>query len=410
MKPNLSRFRHRLIRCAGVVAIALLTNTNLAVAQSGISAGSGLDYNASLTGRGLTTDNYFYSNADADKVSAQGYSLQPRAASRYTQGVLQASLTADANFTQWDVPAKLGDIFDYGAAANMTLAPAYRHNFTLDAEYRRGHDAAGLVRTDTQNQPVQMGTGKLDKWQDISAGLQYRFGGDGARANAQLSYSARDRNYLSNRDQTRSLDNQSDTANYTLFYNYSPKTAWLMGMDRIGTRFTQRATATTRDAVEYRLLSGIRWQATAKTGGDVRFGYYSREPDDRSNPTGGFAWQAEVQWKPRTGSNFELRTGRSSTASYRTDTRFNDDRSAAISWQQSWNSRISSRASYNYVQSRLIGTGINDKNHNAGLNIEYKALPALSIALDGFFLGRSSNQPLREYDALRAELGVTLKL
>lgn len=378
-----------------------------AYAQDGISLGSGVSYDASLTTVGLATDNYFLSSQK--KVSASGYSLQPKAKAIFKQDTLQISASTNAEYTQWSAPGRLGDIFNYGVGTQIALDPLARHSFSLSGDFKHGNDDAGTVRTIGQSQAQQ--SNRLDEWQNLSTALGYRFGGDGARANSEISYSVRDRHYLTNRNLTSILDYQSQDASYTLYFNYSPKTSWLFNMARTDTRFDINPLgSTSRDGIEYRLRTGIRWQATAKTSGDVRAGYYSREPADRSNPTGGLDWSVNLNWDPRATTGFQLQTSRKSSASYRTDTQFNNDRSASVDWTQTWTSRLSSRLGYTNSRSRFVGADTNDRYHIATISAEYTPLPRLSFTASGSYLSRNSNQPNRSYDALRGDIGLRLEL
>lgn len=389
----------------GMVAAIFCALPGTVFAQ-GLSLGNGLNLDAGVGLRGLTTDNYFYSNAN--KVSAQGYSLQPNAKATYTQGPATVRLSGDLNYTRWDVPGGLGDIFDYGAGIDAVFSPLFRHRFSADASYRQGHDDVGAFRTEAQSGTLG---NTLDEWRDLKAGLGYRFGGDSARANSQFDFSASDRHYLTNRADTAFLDYETDQLGYTLFYNYSPKTSWVIGINRAATRFgVAPAGGTSRDAVEYHLSTGLTWKATAKTSGDVRVGYYSREPSDHSDSVGGLDWQAQIQWQPLADTGFRFNTGRSSTASYRTDTRFNNERSAGAVWLQRWTSRVTTNTSYTYLNSRFVGAGIRDQTHDGGFEIVYQPLPRVSLSLGGNYLSRASNQSGRDYDGFRASAGINLNL
>ncbi len=372
----------------------------------GLVIGNGLSLDAGLGLRGMTADNYFYSRAN--QQSAQGYSLRPSVQASYAQGPTTVRLTSDLDYSQWDVPGKLGDVFEYGAGIDAAFNPFLRHRFSANAGYRRGHDDAGAARTEAQANVL---SNTLDQWQDLKAGLGYRFGNDNARANSQFSAAVSDRRYLTNRASTGLLDYQTDQLGYTLFYNYSPKTSWVIGINRAETHFDLTpAGVLSRDSVEYHLRTGLVWKATAKTSGDVRVGYYSHEPKDRSNSIGGLDWQAQVHWQPLSGTGLTLNTGRASTASYRTDTRFNNERSGGVTWQQQWTSRLDSRTSYTYQSSQFIGSGIRDATQDAGLELGYAPLPRVSLSLAGHYLSRSSNQSERDYGGFRASAGINLKL
>ena len=371
----------------------------------GLRLGPGVTLGADLSASYLNTDNYFSSSEST--TGANGYSLRPRAELRYDAGTTAAAWTSDLNYLKWDVPGALGNVVDYGSRVELNTRPLLRHFFSLTGGYRMGHDDAGSVRTEGV-----LATDRLDRWRDTKGGINYRFGGIGARANVELSYSKQERQYTTNRSLTQLLDYTQDAAGYVLFYNYSPKTSWLLSTDRINTRYALTPTGfASRDAVEYRILTGLRWVATAKTQGDVRVGYFSREPSDHGPADNGLDWKAAVQWQPLSATRIALETGRSSATSYRQDTLFNQNRTFGASWQQTLNARLTASLAYNFVSSRFRGSsGLVDTYQNVSLRSDYSFSPRLSVFGGVGFASKSSNQANRDYDALRGDIGFRLGL
>ncbi|KJS08347.1 MAG: hypothetical protein VR73_05865 [Gammaproteobacteria bacterium BRH_c0] len=94
------------------------------------------------------------------------------------------------------------------------------------------------------------------------------------------------------------------------------------------------------DSDEDYYLAGISWELTAKTRGEVRVGRSERDYDDFSSSN--THWEAELEWRPLSYSEFVLTSGRESLETYGTG-RFINVKKHSLAWNHAWRGRVSTK-------------------------------------------------------------------
>jgi hypothetical protein len=354
------------------------------------------------------SNNIYYERTD--KNSAFSTSVHPELGYIGDAGWMQLKALANATYAIVKVRDSKGDNDNYldgGFRTNFDWNPTVANRFEMFGAYNHGHDPFGLDRTET----VAAHDRDLDVWNLAEGTFHYRFGAPTATLNAQVGVAALTKDYITNRRDTRFLNYDTTTYDYTLFYNLSPKTAMLMDYSRTQVLFdTPYPTGESGDGHEYRTHAGFRWQATGKTSGDARFGYLRRDFDDGVTPTlAAFDWLVGASWNATAKSLLELHTGRSMQQSYRIDTRVMNTRGVTLDFTENWTARLKSKLSVGRTDQEFIGTsGRNDRITNAALETGYVVDDLLLIYAKVDYTDRNSTDTLIEYNRADFLLGIRL--
>lgn len=386
------------------VALALLSLPAAAQDARLYQLGGGFLGGVAVEAGAVQMENFFY---EADEgVSATGYRVRPSASLTRTDSVGSLRLDGFGEYSDYDLRGSLDSNLDYGGTVRYDWRPLTKHNFDLNGGYQRGHDPAGLVRTE-QGTPL-FDQGEVDEWDQTRLSLTYGYGSPASLARNELSVGIRNREYVTNRDATRFLNYDTQQLGYLLSYAYSPKTAILFVMAHNSTDYEIPVRASgNRNLNEFGVRTGFRWVATAKTSGDVQVGLRSVSLDGRARPSRQtFAWRANFEWTPTARSTLRLSTGESTSETYRNDTLYIDNKNYALNWRQVWTSRFSTSLGANYTQSEFIGSSREDETINASAGFDYQVLAPVTVFGDYSSRNRESTVNGLDYDAPQIRLGV----
>lgn len=360
-------------------------------------------WQADVGALGYYTDNFYYDGTDDARTSSLGGLVNPRASYKSSRGAVDLGVNAEAEIGTFDVPGSVDDYADGLLNGSVSWLTSRRSRWDFRTAFRRGHDPFGTNRTeDATAQDID-----LDIWHAAEAGVKFRYGAPEARINAEVGLSALDRSYQTNEEFTQFLDYESTSVQYALFFNFTPKTSWVFDFTRVNVLFDEPAgPVDLRSGDEYRLRTGLRWLATAKTSGDIRVGTFRRnyEGDDVSDQ--GLDWQATVQWAPRARTVLRLGSGRNTQESYRADTRVNIAENVTLTWRQNWSSRTNTEARLDRTTTEFRGAGREDTLYNAALSLDYMLSRRMSLVLGVNTFKRESNEATSEFERLTTSLGV----
>ena len=386
-----------------VVATCLLMLSSLSHAGE-YALGGGFLGTAALEASAVRADNYFYQSSNT--VSANGYRVRPSLSTSRTASGSRFTATSYLEQADFDLRGRLDRYLDYGVDTGLSIRPFTRHSFDLSADFRRGHDPAGLQRTE-QGQP-DFSRGEIDLWNQGSGSFSYRYGSPESLGSNTLRALLIDRRYTTNRASTAFLDYRVTELGYELAYEYSPKTAFTVNMAHRATDYG-RATLPSfgnRNGNEFSVRGGIRWAATAKTSGDIQLGVREYWVDGRGRPARqALSWRANIAWTATPSTELKLNTGRTTNETFRADTLFIDDRSVGLSWQQTWTTRLNTRLSANFNRSEFVPSNRKDNLIAAAAGFDF--LLSRRTKLFGEYLSRNrdSSSPTLDYDAPEARLG-----
>lgn len=359
---------------------------------------------ASLQATGYYTDNFF--NEPADQEAASGTLIIPRVLYTKETAKIEFQGILEGEYGLFDVPGTADDYADGAAQLRLGVQPTLRNRVTLNAGLKHGHDAFGVNRTEDAAVQDQ----ELDRWNEGTGGIHYRFGAPGAKINADLSVKELQKHYISNRLDTQVLNYDATTYQSGVYYNYSPKTSALLDFHWTDYSFDYPfgGGPDTRGGSLYRLRTGVKWLATAKTSGDIRVGYRARTFDSGEPDISGIDWEAGVNWSPAQRDQVEITTARLEQQSYRGDSRLLDVSATTLGWAHVFNARVRTQARLEYLSVDFEGSGRNDEILGGGVTLEYLALSYLWVVANVATTGRDSNIEAREYDRFSGYLGIRL--
>lgn len=366
--------------------------------------GGGFEGGAKLEASAVSVDNYFYQ--DTGTISASGYRIRPEVSVSRPGQSTQLSIGGFAENSEFDLPGELDNYLDYGATGDFGWRPYRRHAFDFSGVFRRGHDPSGLQRTE---QGPDFSVGEMDRWNQTSTYLLYRYGAPDSLASNTLRAGRTQRKYQTNRDDTVFLDFAVRELQYELAYEYSPRTALLFNIEQRATDYARSTLSSVgnRNGNELTLTSGLRWVATAKTSGDFRVGMRNYSFDGRQRPSRqSLAYRAVVRWNPSPLNAFRLAAGESSSETFRADTFFIQERKLDMGWDRNWSSRFSTAASVSYINSEFVGSRRKDDFYGFSLGFDY--LVARQFTVFGQYLSRNRDSSFRtlDYDAPESKLGL----
>lgn len=354
---------------------------------------------------GVYNDNFYYNTTDEPQEAAYGALVAPRVVYKGTRGRFDFLATASGEFATFNTEGGMDDYEDLRAGLNSSWLATRRGRLDLRASFERSHDPFGINRT--EDAAVQ--DRELDVWHALQAGALFHYGAPEATLNAEVGLSALSKTYQTNEAETRFLDYTNSSLQYTLFYNFGPKTALLFDFVRTDIQFDEPfAAPDTRSGDEYRLRTGLRWLATGKTSGDLRVGTFRREFEAGGGSEQGLDWQATVQWAPRARTLLDLEGARGTQESYRADVNVNITRSITARWKQYWGARTSSQLSVAQSEIEFVGIGRKDTAYNVRLGLDYMLSQSLTAVMAAESFNRTSNESTSEFDRISAYAGIRL--
>lgn len=367
----------------------------------------GARVHATLDALANYTNNFFFSTTD--EQSAIGWWLTPNLSYSSSSPRFRSTTAAGATFAWFSLSGTSDDYRDLRGSTNASWKIAPDHRVGYDIALNQSHDPYGLVRTELGSTTSRT----LDRWFSERYTLEYRYGAPHASFAVENKASVFNKAYRTNRVVanflgTEFLDDDIETLDTNLLYQYSPKTHLQLNFVTAHVHFDKQFPNFNRDAQEYRLRAGVRWIATAKTTGDFRVGYMTRHFTQSQNPLthepihnySTFDWVVTGDWTPFTRTSLQLQTGRQSVESYN-ESLFIDVTYVNLTWRQEWTRRLSSSAHAGYTYGsfvHFIGGDRADQNYALNLRVDYRVRPRLSVYAGYDLDNRASDQGQFEYD------------
>lgn len=385
-----------------VALVVALTSAAAAAQEEGFdSSRAAADVGIS----GVYTDNFYYGTDDEERTAALGAVIAPRAEYKAAKGKLDLLGSVAGEFGSFDTPGSADDYEDATVNGALSWLATRRGRLDLRAGFERRHDPFGINRTESAAARDE----DLDIWHALQAGMLFHYGSPEATLNAEVGLSTLEKSYQTNQADTQFLDYRETSAQYALFYNIGAKSSVLFDFVRNNVSFQHSFTpADSRAGNEYRVRTGLRWLASAKTSGDVRVGVYRRDFEVSTANEEGLDWEISATWAPRARTLLEFRTERASQESYRIDTQVNLTRTARFGWKQYWGARTSSKLEVGRGQTEFVGLDRKDTLYNLGLAVDYALSKSLVAVMSVDSFSRTSNDPASEFDRYIAYAGVRL--
>ena len=206
-----------------------------------------------------------------------------------------------------------------------------RNRVDIKANIIKGHDARGEEvggATTNTDKPLEF---DLNSIQSI-----YTYGREGAKGRIELRAAYQDKKYTNFRTITESRDYDQTDLSAAFRYRMTEKTHAVATIRQSKIDYDN----SNKDSTTMKYLLGATWEATAKTSGKINVGWSDKNFKESAlaNASGG-TWEAEINWNPKTYSNFIFSTGQEFGESNTVDSHI-DTQSYNIDWQHFWKDHI----------------------------------------------------------------------
>ncbi|CAN8140492.1 polysaccharide biosynthesis protein VpsM [uncultured Thiomicrorhabdus sp.] len=169
--------------------------------------------------------------------------------------------------------------------------------------------------------------------------------------------------------------------------------------------------ADVKDSNNYIGRVGVRWEATAKTTGEIKLGYEKKVFDSSLNDDQSlFNWKASIQWQPRTYSTFTFSTSQRIDEGSALGSTAIDASDVAVGWVHDWGGSISTNVSLSYANKDYLGITRVDKSKDAMLQVTYGFRRWLDITLGYNYTKQDSTDINYDYDRNQYMLTFTMSL
>ncbi len=271
-------------------------------------------------------------------------------------------------------------------AANLSFDA--RTGLKLNAEYLKRHDPRGSTDRAISDSP--------DLWHSSALAGEFRYGAKDAQGRIEVAAGLAQKRYDNNREITEFGDLNTGFISGTFYYRVAPKTSMLFQASH--TDLDYRTDASLLDNRERRYLTGVTWDATAKTSGTVKLGLLQKDFKDASRSDfSGFSWEAAGRWSPLTYSHLDLTTSRAATdpsglGNYIVTRQF------SARWTHDWSSRFTTEASAAFANDAYNGVERADRRNSLGLRAHYKIQRWLRVGAEYDYARRDSSLDTYDYN------------
>lgn len=285
---------------------------------------------------------------------------------------------------------------DHHLTADVGMEFNARNRMKLNAGYHNVENTTSL----DQNQRITSNY-QNDKYNTKNIGGVYTYGAESARAQLDLGANYEELRYTNSNHINADKERDTTALRTTLYYRVAPKTKILLEG-----RYTDYdyVSNTPRNSSNIGLLTGLTWEATAKTTGSVKFGREKKRFDDsRIGDKSTGMWEVGATWEPRTYSHFSLTTRSSFDEGYGYDnTNANAStiktRSTTLSWKHDWAERLSSDLSYTRTDQDYQDINRKDKINTYGIGLNYAMRRWLDIGIGYKYAENNSDAVNASYE------------
>lgn len=284
-----------------------------------------------------------------------------------------------------------------------------RHRAKLTAEYEDGHDDRGTS--------FSIGAGNTletpDEYKSVDAEAVYSYGALTADARVDIILGYIDLDYDRTEEIYLARDRDIVTVGGVFYYQIAPATDLVFDVSQTEVSYDYVIDGNEPlDSTNASILLGLQWESTAATTGFAKVGYQTKDFDSaiRDNFSG-FDWELGVTWQPQDRSTIEFFT-RSDTNETNGEGDFIHRKAYGAIWEHNWLERVSSRASFSFVDDIYEGSANNRKDDitRLRLSIDYQFRRWMEIELSYQYDERESVVSVIDYDRSLFSIGFTITL
>jgi len=273
---------------------------------------------------------------------------------------------------------------NFGVFADNTWSA--RLNTLVNVDYLKGHDARNALLF--ANKELWHATGIRGKG---------HYGAEGAQGQFELAAGQMSKRYDSNNSgSTQSYSHDRTDLSGTFLYKVAPATQMFFEASNAGFTYVD-ATSKQFDSNEQRYMLGVKWEATAKTTGSVKFGTMKKTFNLGLLPSGSSTvWDADVRWTPKTYSRLDASLHQMANE-YGGTGSFIISRDANFDWTHDWSSYVTSALSFGEGTDIFQASPRSDKRQNYGMRLTYGFRSWLRTGVEYQHTRRTSTFPINDY-------------
>jgi hypothetical protein len=282
------------------------------------------------------------------------------------------------------------DYLDHDLTAVVNLIGNSRNRVDLKAGYNQGHEARGQESggsfSITPN-PLEFDLTTL--------GAAYTYGGTKAKGRIKLQVNYSDKDFTNFESITESRDYSRTGAGSTFYYRISSKTSALFEVTGNKVEYD----ASNKDNTNTKVLTGLSWDTTGKTTGEVKVGWADKDFDGATlEDTDGPTWEGIATWNPKSYSTFTVNLGQDFAESNGGNS-FIDTDSYSINWAHFWNDRLKSTVALATLIEDFSDSPRKDTTNNFTIGLNHDTKRWLNLGISYTLEDLDSNSPLRSYQS-----------
>ncbi|BBP45256.1 hypothetical protein THMIRHAS_06290 [Thiosulfatimonas sediminis] len=339
---------------------------------------------------GVTQDDNIRATSAA--TSSSVVSVTPNFALSAEKGANKFNANYSLNHRIYSV-GSVDDLTDHNLNLSSNLVFDVRNNLSLSANYAK-----------TENIADARVAGQVDKFSDLGFNGLYVYGAPSATGNIEVGVG-----HLRKRaDDVVNADLERDVNSASILFSLQA-TAKTRFIAELNTSLFEYVSAQEKNGQNYAALAGVRWDATAKTSGQIKAGYQKKVFDDlAAEDSSIFNWDVSVIWAPKTYSTFTLTSsqkideGNYGAASADTQTNM-------ITWAHDWGNRINSNVSFSYLN-QDYSNGRKDESDSFSVGLDYAFRRWLDFTARYTYGSKNSTEQISNYDRNQYYIGATIAL
>ena len=245
----------------------------------------------------------------------------------------------------------------------------------LKGEIRASYNMGTEARGETTGRLTQSAV--PDAFRSTAAGVTLTLGRRIAKAQIEAKFDHAARRYTNNGQQGRNLDTHEFGVRG--YYNFGPK---LSAFVEVGRAFLDyRDPNSTLGGDTLSILGGVRWEATARTSGELKIGRERRSFDEQLDSAFGYTWDVNVRWEPQANSVVEVFTSQSigESASTASNSGTQTNASYGFSWVYGFSDRFTATNQVQFSTTEF-GTARSDETVQSSHALNYEFDPGIAIS------------------------------
>ena len=379
---------------------AIISVNAVAVESTGLSLGGGLNFSPAVS---LSTENN--SNIYSEETNEESSTINRLTPSLAISGDFgKTTFNAAYQAEQGSYSANSDDDYlDQLTSADASFELTARHQFDIDAAYTKAHDARGSVAGAEAVNAIEP-----DEYSQTTAGFNYIFGSDSSVANVDFYIDTLQKSYDNNEATTVGREYHKNTAGALLSLKASPASEVLFEVRQ--SEVDYQSNTVDQDSRIQHLLTGMRWDISGATTGEVKLGRVARSfvGSDKSSGTH-LNWEANLTWQPLTYSTVVVSSAQNTNESNGTGN-YIAASTTSVSWDHQFSSFITAGISANFGEDEYVKNKRNDLNSGYGINATYSPLTWMDVDLSASQSLRNSNIDGLDKETTLVNLGLTLAL